>query len=61
MTLRATSGRPCPEAATSALLLTGAIVTTVIWGMNPKAFLSAVRESAVRPGFKHQCRAENTL
>lgn len=33
------------ECVTNALLLSGAIATTVIWGLNPKAFLSAVRSS----------------
>lgn len=34
------------ECITSSLLLAAAISTTVIWGLNPKAFLSAVRSSA---------------
>ena len=34
------------ECITNSLLLAAAVSTTVIWGLNPKAFLSAVRSSA---------------
>lgn len=34
------------ECVTNTLLLAGAVATTVVWGLNPKAFLSAVRASA---------------